>query len=106
MLDAAGKIRYFHLDDRTFVVEYKPADCQIVKIYPNFSGTRVICFDSKGLAYLFEAASEQFFGLEHFPERAEKVLWDQKDPNLFAVLSNDQLLSFIINKNNINGTLI
>jgi len=27
MLDAAGKIRYFHLDDRTFVVEYKPADC-------------------------------------------------------------------------------
>ena len=27
MLDAAGKIRYFHLDDRIFVVEYKPADC-------------------------------------------------------------------------------
>jgi hypothetical protein len=27
MLDAAGKIRYFHLEDRTFVVEYKPGDC-------------------------------------------------------------------------------
>jgi len=27
MLDAGGKIRYFHLEDRTFVVEYKPADC-------------------------------------------------------------------------------
>ncbi|EAR82687.2 WD40 repeat protein (macronuclear) [Tetrahymena thermophila SB210] len=106
MLDSSGKIRYYHLEDQQFVVEYKPADCQLVKIYPNFSGTRVVCFDNKGSAYLFEPAQEQFYPLEHFPQRAEKVLWDQKDPNLFAVLQNDTLITFIINKNNINGTLI
>lgn len=75
MLDTAGKIRYYHLEDQTFIVEFKPAECQIVKIYPNFSGTRVVCFDNKGLAYLFEAAQEQFLPLEHFPSRAEKVIY-------------------------------
>ncbi len=34
------------------------------------------------------------------------VLWDQSDPNLFAVLENETLITYTINKNNIHGILI
>lgn len=54
-------------------MQFKSPDCQIVKIYPNYSGTRVVCFDNKGTAYLFEAAQEKLSPLEHFPQRVEKV---------------------------------
>lgn len=33
-------------------------------------------------------------------------MWDSIDTNLFVVLENDVLLTYIINKNNIHGTII
>lgn len=42
----------------------------------------------------------------HFPQKTENIFWDQKDSNLFAVQEGDSVYTFIINKNNINGTLI
>ena len=33
-------------------------------------------------------------------------MWDTIDTNLFVVLENDTIITYIINKNYINGTLI
>lgn len=41
MLDFSGKVKYYHLTDFTYVVEYKP-EPTIVKLFNNFSGTRLI----------------------------------------------------------------
>ncbi|EGR31945.1 WD repeat protein [Ichthyophthirius multifiliis] len=109
LLDQQGKIRYFHLEDQQFIIEYLPntgLEILIIRIYPNFSGTRIVCIDNKGLAFVFETASEQFLPLQNFPQRTERIIWDQKDPNLFVTVENDKLLTFIINKNSINGTII
>ena len=41
-----------------------------------------------------------------FPPRTEQVLWDTVDNNIFAVLENDTMITYIINKNNIHGTQV
>lgn len=66
----------------------------------------MICIDNKGYSYYFEASSEFIQQIAQFPQKTDLVLWDNDDPNQFAVLESDQMLTFRINKNNIYGILI
>jgi hypothetical protein len=43
------------------------------------------------------------FRITGFPEKAEKVLWDQRDTNLFSSLEGETMLVFLVNKNNLYG---
>lgn len=38
-----------------------------------------------------------------FPEKSEKVIWDQKDTNLFTSLEGETMVTFLVNKNNLHG---
>lgn len=53
-------------------------------MFPNISGTRSICINNKGQGFLFEASTELLTKISVFPEKTERVIWDQKDPNLFV----------------------
>ncbi|KRX03337.1 hypothetical protein PPERSA_05695 [Pseudocohnilembus persalinus] len=76
------------------------------KMYPNLSGTKILLQDNKGNTYYFEASSEYCAPIQGFPNKADQVLWDQANHNLFSVLENNQLYTFLINKNNIFGTIV
>lgn len=78
----------------------------LFQIFPNFSGTRIVAINNKNQGFLFESATENMFRIAGFPEKTEKVIWDQKDPNLFATTEQETMLTFLINKNNLNGESI
>jgi WD repeat-containing protein 19 len=63
-------------------VEYAN-DMGITKIFPNLSGTRIVCITTKGHGYFFETANESMQRVAGFPEKTERILWDQKDGQLF-----------------------
>lgn len=106
LLDTQGKIRIMSLLDQTFIVEFK-SDFQIQKLYPNLSGTRAVCINNTGQAFFFEASTETLTRINNFPQNSERIIWDQKDPNLFVCQENERnLITYLINKNNLFGEIV
>jgi WD repeat-containing protein 19 len=105
LLDSQGRIKYYNIEDDVFILESK-SDLNIIKMYANKSGTRLVAIDSKGLGYLFEPSSEAFRQIADFPEKVERVCWDIRNNNEFVAISNDRYYTFIISKKNIFGRVV
>ena len=52
MIDAQGKIKYYIIEDNSTIAEHK-SENPITKVFPNSSGTKVICMDNTGNGYLY-----------------------------------------------------
>lgn len=63
----------------------------------------MVALNNKGQAFFFESSTETMSRIGGFPENAEKVIWDQKDTNLFASLEGETMVTFLVNKNNLHG---
>ena len=57
MIDNAGKLIYYLIEDAAFVTEHK-SDNPLVKVFPNRTGTRAVCIDNTGNGYLYNAVRE------------------------------------------------
>lgn len=63
--------------------------------------------NNTGVGYFFECSTETITQIPSFPPNAEKIIWDQKDPNLFVCQENERnLITFLVNKNNLNGEIV
>ncbi|CAD8171970.1 unnamed protein product [Paramecium pentaurelia] len=105
LLDSQSKIRVYNIYEKQFIIEFKN-DYNLTKIFPNFSGTRSICINNKGQGFLFEASNELLTKISEFPEKTERIIWDQKDPNLFVTQETIYLTTFIVNKNNFQQEMV
>ncbi|CAK84014.1 unnamed protein product (macronuclear) [Paramecium tetraurelia] len=105
LLDSQSKIRVYNVFEKQFIIEFKN-DYSLTKIFPNISGTRSICINNKGQGFLFEASLELLTKISEFPEKTERIIWDQKDPNLFVTQVANDLTTYIVNKNNLQQEMV
>jgi len=90
LIDAAGKIKYYLIEDNTTICEYK-GNNPIVKIFPNYSGTKCICMDNTGNGFLYNPVDNSTIFIPNFQGQTKTVLWDIDDPNLFITMDNEKM---------------
>ncbi|CAD8104509.1 unnamed protein product [Paramecium primaurelia] len=105
LLDSQSKIRVYNFLEKQFIIEFNN-DYNLTKIFPNFSGTRSICINNKGQGFLFETSLEILTKIPIFPEKTERIIWDQQDPNLFVTQEDILLTTYIVNKNNLKQEMV
>eukprot|EP00357_Protocruzia_adherens_P031508 CAMPEP_0115034576 /NCGR_PEP_ID=MMETSP0216-20121206/40747_1 /TAXON_ID=223996 /ORGANISM="Protocruzia adherens, Strain Boccale" /LENGTH=1399 /DNA_ID=CAMNT_0002413515 /DNA_START=36 /DNA_END=4235 /DNA_ORIENTATION=- len=102
ILDVVGRIKFYYLAEMTMVGEHK-LDIQIMKMFPNLPGTRIVLTDIKGSGFLFNPVDESLITLENFPGSLEQVLWDNQDPNVFAVVDTTTVIAYLYQFNSLHG---
>lgn len=50
---------------------------------------------------MLESSTEVMFRIAAFPEKTERIIWDQKDTNLFTCLEGETLTVYLVNKSNL-----
>lgn len=65
MIDANGKLKYYLIEDNSIICEHKTQN-QIVKVFPNPSGTRCICIDNTGNGYLYNPIDDSMIFIPNF----------------------------------------
>jgi WD repeat-containing protein 19 len=90
MIDALGKMKYYLIEDNATICEHKSQN-PIVKVFPNFSGTKCICMDNTGNGYLFNPIDDTMLFVPNFSPNTNNVLWDIDDPELFVTVDNEKM---------------
>jgi len=90
MIDANGKLKYYLIEDNTTICEHKSQN-PIVKVFPNFSGTKCICMDNTGNGYLYNPIDDTSIFIPNFSAQTNQVLWDIDDPNLFVTVDSEKM---------------
>lgn len=86
MIDAAGKLLYYLIEDCAFVTEHKSQN-PLVKVFPNRTGTRCVCIDNTGNGYVLNAVKETVQMIPNFQAETISVLWDLSNQNMFVTVS-------------------
>lgn len=80
MLDNASRLKFFHIEDKNVVMEHKPNN-QIIKMFPNKNGTKIILQHQNDEVNLFFPATETYHNLKLVTDRVDRVLWDNENQN-------------------------
>ncbi len=83
------------------MLEYKK-EVTISQVNSNFNGTKLILIDNSNQGYLFLSREEVLKPIPDWPSNITRIIWDAKDNNLFTILKDDKIYSYII-VNSING---
>jgi len=83
-----GSVHHFFLKDWAQVVEHRHEGGAITALYSNPLGTRIVFTDASSRAFMFSPVDDHKFEVAGYPAAngAEKVLFDQSDPNVFVVV--------------------
>lgn len=65
MIDSQGKLKYYLIEDNSVITEHK-SENPIVKVFPNFSGTKCICIDNTGNGYLYNPVDNTMLFVPNF----------------------------------------
>jgi WD repeat-containing protein 19 len=81
-----GSVHHFFLKDWAQVVEHRH-EAPLTAVYSNPLGTRLVLTDTSSRAWLYSPVDDHKFEIAGYPAAngAEKVLFDQTDPNTFVV---------------------
>jgi len=90
LLDVAGKLRFYLLEDNQVITEHKSQN-PVVKVFPNRKGTKCICIDNTGGGYLFNPVDSSMLFIPDFSASTTSVLWDLEDPNIFVTVDKEKM---------------
>ncbi|GFH09592.1 WD_REPEATS_REGION domain-containing protein, partial [Haematococcus lacustris] len=90
-----GELTYYLLEDGSSVNEYRHDEGGILHLYPQPDGSRLIFEDDHGNLNLFNPVSDQVLVVPQFTGKAERVMWDQLDPNVFVVVDASMLHTYL-----------
>jgi WD repeat-containing protein 19 len=105
MIDALGKMKYYLIEDNATICEHKSQN-PIVKVFPNFSGTKCICMDNTGNGYLFNPIDDTTLFVPNFSPNTNNVLWDIDDPELFVTVDNEKMQTYLYVHVSLEGSQI
>jgi hypothetical protein len=100
-IESNFKLVYYKIDDAISVLEFKK-EVTISQVNSNFNGTKLILIDNSNQGYLFLSREEVLKPIPEWPSNITRIIWDAKDNNLFTILKDDKIYSYII-VNSING---
>jgi WD repeat-containing protein 19 len=83
-------LKYYIIEDNSTIAEHK-GENPIVKIFPNPTGTKVICMDNTGNGYLYNPIDDSQVFVPNFSAETNKILWDVDDPNLFVTVDSEKM---------------
>lgn len=89
--DSNNRIKIFNFADNYGIVSDYRFPNIIKKIFVNVDGTKIICIDNLGKACLYNPVNESNIQLNNENEYVS-ASWDIKDPNIFIVLSRNNIV--------------
>jgi hypothetical protein len=98
-------LKYYIIEDNSTIAEHK-GENPIVKIFPNPSGTKVICMDNTGNGYLYNPIDDSQVFVPNFSPQTNKVLWDVDDPNLFVTVDSEKMQTYLFSPLSLDGASI
>lgn len=105
MIDANGKLKYYYIEDNATICEHKSQN-PLIKIFPNFSGTKCICMDNTGNGYLYNPIDDSSIFIPNFSSQTNQVLWDIDDPNLFVTVDTEKMQTYLFCSMSLEGSQI
>ena len=102
LVDASGKIKYYLIEDNATICEFKTNN-PIVKIFPNYSGTKCICMDNTGNGFLYNPVDSLTIFIPNFSGQTKTLLWDIDDPNLFIAVDNEKMQTYLYTPLSLEG---
>jgi hypothetical protein len=94
MLDSAGKLMYYLIEDQAQLIEYS-GENPIERIFPNHSGTRCICIDQTGNGVLYNPVDNSAMMIPNFQAETVHLLWDLEDKNVFVTIDREKMLAYL-----------
>jgi WD repeat-containing protein 19 len=105
LIDSLGKIKYYLIEDNAVICEHQSQN-PIVKVFPNPSGTKLICIDNTGNGYMYNPVDDSSLFIPNFPSGTQNVLWDIDDPNLFITAEKEAMQTYLFTNMSLEGTQI
>jgi len=105
MVDAGGKLKYYLIEDHSFVTEHKGQN-PIVKVFPNKNGTRCICIDNTGNGYFFNPIDDSILMIPNFSSETHSVLWDIETKNMFVTVDSEKIHTYLYIPLSLEGSCI
>ena len=105
MVDNAGKLRIYLIDDNTFISEHRSQN-PITKVFPNKKGTKCVCVDNTGNGYLFSPVDDSMLFIPNFAAGTDNILWDQEDPNIFVTVDKEKMQAYLYVQLSLDGPQI
>jgi len=105
MLDAAGKLMYYLIDDQALLTEHTDEN-KIVKCFPNRKGTRIVCVDATGNGTFYNPVTDVSIMIPNFSPEIENVLWDLEDRNIFITVDKEKMSSYLFVAISLDGAHI
>lgn len=96
-------ISYYLIKDLTPVNEYRHDDGAVLRIYPQPDGSRLVFEDEKGNISLFNPVNDQVLPVPGFNSKADNVMWDVTDPNVFVMSDHNALYTYLYIPVSISG---
>lgn len=89
-----GIIAYYLVQDCSPVNDYRH-DCGVGRVFPQPEGSRIVFEDDNAQLYLFNPVNDQVLPVPEFHTRADNVMWDTLDPNVFVVADGSGLYIYL-----------
>lgn len=105
LVDKAGRIKYYLVEENTVVSEYRPEN-PVLKIFPNHSGTKSICIDNTGCGYLYNPVDDSIALIPNFNATVKNVVWDIDSPNVFATVEPTKMNTYLYLQTSLEGPTI
>jgi len=105
LLDQANKLKVVHLEDSTVIHEFR-FDTQIIEMYPNVAGTRLVVVDITGKASFYTPVSDTLLPLAQFPRQTERVIWDLNDYNVFIACEPEKIIGYVFSAVSVYGAMV
>ena len=90
MVDSAGKLRYFYIDDQAIITE-SSNEISVTKAFPNHQGTKCVLIDISGNGMFFNPIDDTTMMIPNFSPNTHTVLWDIDNKNLFVTVDKDKM---------------
>lgn len=105
LLDGAGKLMYYLIEDQALLVEHQEQN-QIVKVFPNRKGTRIVCLDNTGQGTFYNPITDSSIMIPNFSSETKNVLFDLDDRNLFITVDADKMSTYLFCSISLDGPCI
>ena len=99
----AGQINYWSIADQAMVNRYRHDDGGITGLSPNKVCTRVLFSDSRRQIFLFNPINDQLVEVPKCSGPLQRVLWDDVDQNVFAILQDQELHVYVYVSVSVDG---
>lgn len=101
-----GIIAYYLAEDCSSVNEFRHEEGGVVRIWPQSQGCRMVFEDDRGSLHVLNPVNDQVILVPEFNGRAENVMWDVIDPNVFVVADRTGLYVYLHSPVSLTGAKV